>query len=125
MHSWQLTLLSNRYERHAWPVRTNHGFSSSACRCRPNGPMTCSTSSFYPRVLYFLCPADIVALAGLVSSNLDLNGVVVLVNWRGVSSDPCTGDEAANLFMEQAQSWLEVRKQDQNDHYRLDVLYRR
>ncbi len=76
-------------------------------------------------VLYFLCPADIVALAGLVSSNLDSNGVVVLVNWRGVSSDPCTGDEAASLFMEQAQSWLEVRKQDQNDHYRLDVLYRR
>src|SRR5690242_5116845 len=49
-------------------------------------------------VLYFLSPADVARAADRVIDTLEPGGVVLLVNWRGRSDDPCTGDEAAGIF---------------------------
>ena len=84
-------------------------------------------------MLYFLSPLDIVAVADRVAASLMPNGVVLLVNWRGRSEDPCTGDEAARLFMRQTRGWLEPRAHLHGDAlssgrqtgYRLDLLLRR
>jgi 2-polyprenyl-3-methyl-5-hydroxy-6-metoxy-1,4-benzoquinol methylase len=76
-------------------------------------------------VLYFLSPEDVAAVANRVVSSLDANGFALLVNWRGHACDPCTGDEAAGVFMEHAKGSLGVRTQHQEDGYRLDMLYRR
>jgi 2-polyprenyl-3-methyl-5-hydroxy-6-metoxy-1,4-benzoquinol methylase len=84
-------------------------------------------------VLYFLSPTDIAAVADRVAGSLMPNGVVLLVNWRGHSEDPCTGDEAARAFMRRTARWLAPRTHLHGDAlesgcqggYRLDLLVRR
>jgi hypothetical protein len=76
-------------------------------------------------VLYFLSPADIIALADRTFATLEADGLVLLVNWRGRSGDPCTGDEAGRIFIELTQGWLSSQAHYQEDGYRLDVLRRR
>jgi len=51
-------------------------------------------------------------------------GSLLLVNWRGQSNDPCTGDEPADLFIERSSPWLGRRAQHHEDNYRLDLLSR-
>jgi 2-polyprenyl-3-methyl-5-hydroxy-6-metoxy-1,4-benzoquinol methylase len=75
-------------------------------------------------VLYFLSPADIATAADRVGATLEPNGVVLLVNWRGRSRDPCTGDEAATIFMNRTQRWLFSQTHYQETRYRLDILCR-
>jgi hypothetical protein len=74
-------------------------------------------------VLYFLSKRDVGAVAERVRSTLDPNGLVLLVNWRGRSGDPCTGDEAAQLFIDRSSAWLEPTVQYQGDRYRLDLMH--
>jgi hypothetical protein len=76
-------------------------------------------------VLYFLSPADIAAVADHVCTTLGSGGVVLLVNWRGQSDDPCTGDEAADIFAERSRHWLYSIAHRQDDAYRLDLLCHR
>jgi hypothetical protein len=76
-------------------------------------------------VLYFLSPGDVAKVAERVIASLDATGLALLVNWRGRSGDPCTGDEAADLFIERTSAWLQPRIQYQEDTYRLDLLGRR
>lgn len=73
-------------------------------------------------VLYFLSPKDVAKVADRVLASLDATGLVLLVNWRGRSGDPCTGDEAADLFIERTAERLEPRIQYQEETYRLDLL---
>jgi cyclopropane fatty-acyl-phospholipid synthase-like methyltransferase len=75
-------------------------------------------------VLYFLSPADIASVADRVCATLDPDGVVVLVNWRGRSGDPPTGDEAATIFMNNRRQCLSPLMHYREDAYRLDVLRR-
>jgi SAM-dependent methyltransferase len=75
-------------------------------------------------VLYFLSPAGIAAAADRVGATLESNGVVLLVNWRGHSRDPCTGDEAATIFTNRTRRWLLSQTHYQESRYRLDILYR-
>jgi SAM-dependent methyltransferase len=76
-------------------------------------------------VLYFLSRREVGAVAERVRSTLDPNGLVLLVNWRGRSGDPCTGDEAAQLFIDRSSAGLEPTVQYQTDTYRLDLLQAR
>jgi predicted TPR repeat methyltransferase len=84
-------------------------------------------------VLYFLSPADIAAVADRIAGSLVQSGVVLLVNWRGSSDDPCTGEEAARVFIRRTRGWLEPRAHLNDDAvddgrlagYRLDLLIRR
>lgn len=75
-------------------------------------------------VLYFLSRKDIAAVADRISLSLASPGLVLLVNWRGRTGDPCTGDEAASLFIDRTSTWLEPKMQYQEDTYRLDLLGR-
>jgi 2-polyprenyl-3-methyl-5-hydroxy-6-metoxy-1,4-benzoquinol methylase len=75
-------------------------------------------------VLYFLSPADIAAVADRCAGSLAPGGVVLLVNWRGRSDDPCTGEEAAALFIKRTRGWLQPRTHLGNAGYRLDLLVR-
>jgi hypothetical protein len=73
-------------------------------------------------VLYFLSPADIATVADHVRATLAPRGVALLVNWRGRSGDPCTGDEAASIFIDRTRGWLESRAGYVEEPYRLDLL---
>jgi hypothetical protein len=75
-------------------------------------------------VLYFLSPADIAAVADRAAGSLAPGGVVLLVNWRGRSDDPCTGEEAATLFIKRTGGWLQPRTHLEDGGYRLDLLVR-
>lgn len=50
-------------------------------------------------ILYFLIPADIATLASQVGNALAPGGTILLVNYTGLTDDPCTGDEAADYFI--------------------------
>jgi trans-aconitate methyltransferase len=84
-------------------------------------------------VLYFLSPEDIGTVADRTAESLAVNGMVLLVNWRGRSDDPCTGEEAASVFMQRTLDWLQPRAQlyggtrggEHGHGYRLDLLIRR
>jgi predicted TPR repeat methyltransferase len=73
-------------------------------------------------VLYFLSKQDIAAVIGHVCGCLDATGIVLLVNWKGRSGDPCTGDEAANYFISGTSERLEPHLQYQEERYRLDLM---
>ena len=75
-------------------------------------------------VLYFLTPSDIEAVADRAVACLPLDGVVLMVNWRGRSGDPCTGDEAAGIFLRRAGSALAQLQHFSGPAYRLDLLSR-
>jgi cyclopropane fatty-acyl-phospholipid synthase-like methyltransferase len=76
-------------------------------------------------VLYFLSPTDIDTLSVQASASLESAGLVLLVNWRGRSADPCSGEEAAGMFIDRTRGWLEPRACYQEIGYRLDLLARR
>ena len=76
-------------------------------------------------LLYFLSPADNARLAAAVLRALAPDGMVVLVNWTGETNTPCTGDEAARLFIEACTAGgLAVTLGSRPDGYRLDRLER-
>ncbi len=75
-------------------------------------------------VLYFLAPKDIARLAGRVLNGLDPDGVVVSVNWRGHGDDPCGGDEAATILLNETHSLLSVASSFLTASYRIDMLTR-
>lgn len=76
-------------------------------------------------VLYFLSPGDIAAVAAQVLAALDADGVVLLANWRGRGNDPCGGDEAANIFLNETHPRLQVASHHHTESYRIDLLVRR
>jgi SAM-dependent methyltransferase len=73
-------------------------------------------------VLYFLSPADIALSAVRVRRCLLPNGLVVLVNWCGRSTDPVTGEAAATLFTKKSIPALPHLKTERGSGYRLDLL---
>jgi predicted TPR repeat methyltransferase len=101
----------------------------------PNGTFDLVVLS---EVLYFLSPADIVAVADLTARSLVPNGLALLVNWCGRSDDPCTGEQAVRAFMQRTRDRLVPRTQfsepavangrdcgSPDRLYRLDLLVRR
>jgi SAM-dependent methyltransferase len=76
-------------------------------------------------ILYFLSPADIVSVADRTARSLAPDGVVLLVNWQGQSGDPCTGEEAACVFIERTRGRMGSRRHVREAGYRLDLLGRR
>jgi SAM-dependent methyltransferase len=76
-------------------------------------------------LLYFLSPADNARLAADALRVLAPDGMVVLVNWTGDTNTPCTGDEAAQLFVQACMTaGLAVTLSSRPDSYRLDRLER-
>ena len=76
-------------------------------------------------VLYFLTFRDIAAVAARVLAALDTDGVVLSVNWRGRGDDPCGGDEAATILLNQTHQVLRVASRYHTASYRIELLVRR
>jgi hypothetical protein len=76
-------------------------------------------------VLYFLSCRDIAAVAARTLACLDTDGVVLSVNWRGHGDDPCGGDEAATILLNQTHQALRVASCCRTASYRMELLVRR
>jgi predicted TPR repeat methyltransferase len=76
----------------------------------------------FSEVLYYLGLPGIRDAALRTLTSLAPGGVVVLVNWHGVTDGACTGDEAAALFIEAAAGRLAVTTASRAEKYRVDVL---
>jgi SAM-dependent methyltransferase len=74
-------------------------------------------------VLYFLSAEDNARLVDLIRRCLAAKGVVLLVNWLEKSpEDPCSGDDAAQRFIDASRDWLQVGFSQRAERYRLDRL---
>ncbi|NVN36778.1 class I SAM-dependent DNA methyltransferase [Komagataeibacter swingsii] len=74
-------------------------------------------------MLYFLSRRDIRALAAQCLRVRRAGAPVVLVNWTGPTDTPCTGNEAARLFIKTCRAaGLHVTHARRYAQYRLDVL---
>lgn len=73
-------------------------------------------------LLYFLSPEDIRALARRLVRAVAADGHVLLVNWRGETDTPCTGDQAADIFIAWVTEDLTPVKSRTEPLYRLDLL---
>lgn len=76
-------------------------------------------------VLYFLTAEDIQRLAVMVLESLVPAGHILLVNWTGETDTPCTGDEAAEHFMQicREAGW-QADLSERGERYRIDRLCR-
>ncbi|AOW46373.1 methyltransferase type 12 [Acetobacter ascendens] len=74
-------------------------------------------------ILYFLSLEDIRNLAVNVINSLKPEGSILIVNWIGPTDTPCTGDEAAECFIQvcREQSWL-PNHSERAEGYRIDRL---
>jgi 2-polyprenyl-3-methyl-5-hydroxy-6-metoxy-1,4-benzoquinol methylase len=73
-------------------------------------------------VLYFLTPEQIVTTAGRIVDSLDADGVVGVVNWLGENDMKMTGDQAADMFIDQLQPALHRSERRRTMQYRIDIL---
>ena len=76
-------------------------------------------------VVYYLDAADVGRLVKRVRGSLRPGGDAVLVHWTGETHYPLTGDEAAELFTEEAAAFMTVVTRSRTAEYRLDVLRKR
>ena len=76
-------------------------------------------------VLYFLDENDLRATANQALKSLRPAGLVLLVNWRGDTAAPFTGEAAAELFLQSCGDQLSPLLHRQEPGYRLDLLARR
>lgn len=76
-------------------------------------------------ILYFLTAEDIQRLAVMVAESLVPAGHILLVNWTGETDTPCTGDEAAEHFMQTClgADW-QADLSERGEGYRIDRLCR-
>lgn len=74
-------------------------------------------------VLYFMAQNDIKKLVEYIMETLSPSATVVLVNWTGETDTPCTGDDAADCFIQACHpyQWLPVHA-ERGETYRLDCL---
>ncbi len=77
----------------------------------------------FSEMLYFLTPADIRRVAGHACASLLPDGVALLVNFTDQIDEPCSGDEAAEIFIAAALPQLSLRQQLRDDKFRIDVLH--
>lgn len=73
-------------------------------------------------VVYYLDRPDVERLAARTAGAIDKGGDVVLVHWLGETHYPLSGDEAADLFIQETAGAFQVRSQARTAEYRLDVL---
>jgi predicted TPR repeat methyltransferase len=76
-------------------------------------------------MLYFLTPTDITSLAGLAAASLSQEGVILLVNYTEQINEPCSGDQAAEIFIAAAKTKLLPAYQQRFEKFRIDRLQAR
>ena len=75
-------------------------------------------------VVYYLDQGDLNRLVQRVRASLKPGGDVLLVHWTGGTDYPLSGDEATELFISGTADFTQVRRQEQEPQYRLDLLRR-
>ena len=75
-------------------------------------------------MLYFLSPPDIARVAHLAAGSLLPNGWILLVNFTGPIDEPCSGDHAAEIFIDACRGALVLRKCVRAESFRIDLLER-
>ena len=76
-------------------------------------------------VVYYFDAADLAELSRRVLHALAPRGVIVLVHWTGETDYPLSGDQAADLFINQLRAEVDIVSHERRPEYRLDVLQRR
>ena len=71
-------------------------------------------------VLYFLSADDIAILAARCTGALQDGGTVLLANWTGPTDTPCTGEQAAERFIDASR--LRRSETRREATFRLDLL---
>lgn len=79
----------------------------------------------FSEVLYFLDEYDLRETCAHTLRSLLPGGLVLLVNYTGVTDDPNSGDDAALLFIHASSPELRPIVQNREAHYRLDLLSHR
>jgi len=79
----------------------------------------------FSEVLYFLDRTDIGRIAGLADASLVPGGVLLLVNYTEDIDEPCSGEEAAEVFMKCVSPATVCVNQLRGDSFRIDVLVKR
>ena len=75
-------------------------------------------------ILYFLDPADIARTAARSTASLAPGGVLILVNYTEKIDEPCSGDEATEIFLRCAAPSAICVDQKRGRSFRIDVLMR-
>lgn len=76
----------------------------------------------FSEVLYYIGVPGTEASARRTRESLRPGGTVMLVNWHGPTDGACTGDAAAESFIERCRPHLAPTLQRRTEKYRLDVL---
>jgi SAM-dependent methyltransferase len=76
----------------------------------------------FSEVLYFLNEEDLRETCELALRSLLPGGLVLLVNYTGMTDDPSNGDDAASLFIKASFPVLRPILQNRDSLYRLDLL---
>lgn len=75
-------------------------------------------------VLYFFSRSDLVRVTERVLASTLPRAAVLLVNYTGVTDDPLSGDEAAELFLAAGAEMFVRTRHERTSGYRLDLLLR-
>ena len=76
----------------------------------------------FSEVLYFLDESDLKEVCARIKRSIVVGGQVLLVNYTGITDDPVSGDDAAELFIRETASILQPRLHKRDTGYRLDLL---
>lgn len=76
----------------------------------------------FSEVLYFLTPSDIAATAGLACASALPGAIALLVNYTEQIDEPCSGDSAADYFINAAANCFELIRHARHDKFRIDLL---
>jgi 2-polyprenyl-3-methyl-5-hydroxy-6-metoxy-1,4-benzoquinol methylase len=76
----------------------------------------------FSEILYFLNESDLMVACAHTRRSILPGGLVLLVNYTGLTDDPCSGDTAASSFMAATSPYLQRILQRREPHYRLDLL---
>ncbi|GBQ34794.1 methyltransferase domain-containing protein [Gluconacetobacter azotocaptans] len=117
----EAALLRARARCRGWPgVSFHQGHLPGAFPALPPGSCDLIVVSEF---LYFLSRADIGGLAERVLTVRRSDAAILLVNWTGPTDTPCTGDEAADLFVRQCcGAGMNGAFSERQDGYRIDLL---
>jgi predicted TPR repeat methyltransferase len=75
----------------------------------------------FSEVLYFLSPLDIAATANHACSSALPGAIILLVNYTEQIDEPCSGDEAAETFINAANRCNRIRHAN-HEKFRIDLL---
>ena len=76
----------------------------------------------FSEILYFLNESDLMQACVHTERSILPGGLVLLVNYTGLTDDPCSGDTAASFFIAATAPYLQPILQRREPNYRLDLL---